>query len=75
MPKNESLENLARARSLKYEPPGREEIAGLLRTGTARLEDAQRIDNAPESRFDLAYNAAHALALAALRIHGYKPSN
>jgi len=25
-----------------------------------------------ESRFDLAYNAAHALALAALRFHGYR---
>lgn len=25
-----------------------------------------------ESRFDLAYNAAHALALAALRWHGYR---
>lgn len=27
-----------------------------------------------ESRFDLAYNAAHALSLAALRWHGYRPS-
>ena len=26
-------------------------------------------------RFDLAYNAAHALSLAALRWHGYRPSN
>lgn len=26
----------------------------------------------PESRFDLAYNAAHALALAALRFRGYR---
>ena len=29
----------------------------------------------PESRFDLAYNAAHALALAALRWHGYRSDN
>lgn len=28
-----------------------------------------------ESRFDLAYNAAHALLLAALRWHGYRASN
>ncbi len=28
-----------------------------------------------ESRFDLAYNAAHALCLAALRHHGYRASN
>ncbi len=27
-----------------------------------------------ESRFDLAYGAAHALCLAALRYHGYRPS-
>ena len=26
----------------------------------------------PRSRFDLAYNAAHALSLAALRRHGYR---
>jgi hypothetical protein len=30
--------------------------------------------NSLESRFDLAYNAAHALSLAALRWHGYRPS-
>lgn len=29
----------------------------------------------PESRFDLAYNAAHALALAALRSRGYRAEN
>ena len=28
-----------------------------------------------ESRFDLGYNAAHALCLAALRWHGYRSSN
>ncbi len=28
-----------------------------------------------ESRFDLAYNAAHALCLAALRWHGYRSGN
>lgn len=28
-----------------------------------------------ESRFDLAYNAAHAAALAALRAHGYRSEN
>jgi hypothetical protein len=29
----------------------------------------------PEIRFDLAYNAAHALALAALRWNGYRLNN
>jgi len=38
----------------------------------ARLQDAANITLALESRFDLAYNAAHALCLAALRCHGYR---
>jgi hypothetical protein len=66
------LERLAGLGHLKREPPGRAEIEGLIRTGAARLSDARRKDLSPESRFDLAYNAAHALALAALRWHGYR---
>ena len=72
MPENEAFEKLASAGLLKRERPGREEIAGLLHTAAVRLEDARKTTNAPESRFDLAYNAAHAFALAALRIHGYR---
>jgi hypothetical protein len=68
----EPLEKLASTGLLKQELPSREEIAGLLRTAAVRLEDARKTTNAPESRFDLAYNAAHAFALAALRIHGYR---
>ena len=37
-----------------------------------RLADAAKPSNSLESRFDLAYNAAHALALAALRGKGYR---
>ena len=48
------------------------EIAGLIRSGLARLADARNETLAPESRFDLAYNAARALCLAALRKHGYR---
>ena len=59
---------------LRPEPPDAEEFAGLVRSGEARLADAQRPENALESRFDLAYNAAHALCLAALRHSGYRPS-
>ena len=47
----------------------------LLRTGIARLQDARNTSLALESRFDLAYNAAHALCLAALRRKGYRASN
>lgn len=50
-------------------------MAGLQRTGIARLRDAQNSALALESRFDLAYNAAHALCLAALRRTGYRSGN
>jgi hypothetical protein len=55
---NENLENLVKIRQLKAEPATEEEIAGLLRSGLARLEDSKNKDLNMESRFDLAYNAA-----------------
>ncbi len=66
------LENLVRIGRLKREPPSAVEFAGLLHSGQRRLADADRAELAFESRFDLAYNAAHALALAALRHAGYR---
>lgn len=72
MPKKE-LDNLVATGRLKAEPPNVVEFAGLVESATARLRDAERTTNALESRFDLAYNAAHAFALAALRWHGYRP--
>lgn len=39
------------------------------------MKDAENIANSLDSRFDLAYNAAHALSFAALRHHGFRPSN
>jgi len=72
MQPNEALEALAATGILKGEPAVPDEINGLIRSATARLIDAQKTSNSPESRFDLAYNAAHAFALAALRFHGYR---
>jgi hypothetical protein len=72
---NEKLENLVKIRQLKAEPATKEEVAGLLRSGAVRLADAKNEDLSQESRFDLAYNAAHALALAALRGAGYRSEN
>ncbi len=66
------LERLADLHHLKREPPAREEMEGLIRSGATRLADAQKEGISPEGRFDLAYNAAHALALAALRSKGYR---
>ena len=69
------LERLASLGHLKREPPSEREVAGLLRVGRARLADSRRAELALESRFDLAYNAAHALALAALRRKGFRAAN
>lgn len=67
------LENLAGANGpLVPEPPDEAEIAGLLRSARARLADAHNDVLSLDSRFDLAYNAAHALSLAALRRQGYR---
>lgn len=59
---------------MQPEPPDAAEFTGLVKSGVTRLVDAERSENALESRFDLAYNAAHALCLAALRHAGYRSS-
>ena len=41
----------------------------------ARLDDVESAALSNEGRFDLLYNAAHALCLAALRHHGFRPAN
>ncbi|HEY8708471.1 MAG TPA: hypothetical protein VIM34_10775 [Burkholderiaceae bacterium] len=69
------LENLVRVRQLKAEPGTQSEFDGLTRSGEVRLRDAANLTLSPESRFDLAYNPAHALSLAALRWHGYRSEN
>lgn len=60
---------------LRAEVPDKKEFEGLIRSGQARLRDALNVTLSIESRFDLAYNAAHALCLAALRWHGYRSGN
>ncbi len=70
------LENLSGpGKPLKAEATDANEFAGLLRSGLARLKDAGNTTLALESRFDLAYNAAHSLSLAALRRLGYRAGN
>ena len=70
-----NLENLARTHSIKAEPFDPGEFNGLLRSGRKRLKDAGNTDLSPESRFTLAYDAAHSFSLAALRRTGYRPAN
>jgi hypothetical protein len=66
------LDNLVRIRQLKAELATQAEIEGLVRSGIARLKDSTIESLSLDGRFDLAYNAAHALSLAALRWHGYR---
>ncbi|MGQ0639388.1 MAG: hypothetical protein ACT4P6_01240 [Gemmatimonadaceae bacterium] len=69
------LENLVRIGQLKREPTNHSELEGLQRSGGARLRDAANKQLSLESRFDLAYNAAHAFALAGLRRLGFRSDN
>ena len=54
---NEKLDNLVNIGQLKAENSSTAEIAGLIRSGLARLADAKNEALNIESRFDLAYNA------------------
>jgi hypothetical protein len=71
----QELENLAKIGQLKAEPGTRAEFDGLVASARKRLADAHNQNLSFESRFDLAYNAAHAFALAALRRHDYRSKN
>lgn len=66
------LDHLVRVGQLHTEPASVGELGGLVRSGHRRLDDAAHEGLSLEGRFDLAYNAAHALALAALRFRGYR---
>lgn len=67
------LENLSGpGKSLFGESVDAREVQGLVQSARARLMDARNVSLSLESRFDLGYNAAHALCLAALRRLGYR---
>jgi hypothetical protein len=63
---------IVRIGKLAVEPGTRGEIDGLLKSGKERLADTRNEGLALSSRFDLAYNAAHAFSLAALRGLGHR---
>lgn len=69
------LDNLVATRQLKAEPASAAEVATLLQRAAALLTDAGNTALAPASRFSLAYDAAFALATAALRLRGYRPDD
>ena len=64
---------LERLADLAAEPPDSKEIRNFIKAGAERLRDSANPANSLASRFDLAYNASHALCLAALRIKGFRP--
>lgn len=73
MSKLSDLDNLCGpGKPLRQEPVDARECENLVLSGKRRLLDAQNKVLSIESRFDLAYNAAHALSLAALRRMGYR---
>jgi hypothetical protein len=66
----ERLDNLVRTGQVHQEPPDQAEIAGLLKLARTWLADCQIAGVSEEGQFMMAYDAAHSLALAAMRWHG-----
>jgi hypothetical protein len=66
------LQNLVKTRQLKPEPPDQAEFDNLLSLARQHLQDACVEGLSEQGQFSMTYNAAHALALAALRWHGYR---
>ena len=71
----EHLLNLKNIGQLKVEPPDQSELDGLIAAAGNRLRDAENQTLSADSRYSLSYDAAHSLALAALRWHGYRPEH
>ncbi|MDP3744856.1 MAG: hypothetical protein Q8Q76_11035 [Methylotenera sp.] len=67
-----ALDNLVSINKLKIEAADASEFAGMLQAGDRKLLDAQLEGLSEDSQFSLAYGAAHAFSLAALRWHGYR---
>lgn len=72
---HDELDNLVRIRQLSVGDATESEIRNLIERGLKKLRDSKRVELDPESQFDLVYNAAHALSLAALRFAGYRSEN
>ena len=71
----ERLDNLVNINQLKKELPDQYEFDGMVNSAKRRLTDAQVESLSEDGQFSLAYGAAHALALAAMRWHGYRSEN
>jgi hypothetical protein len=69
------LDNLVKTNNLKIEPADQKEFDGMVISAKRRLQDANVESLSDDSRFSLAYGAAHALSLAAMRWYGYRSDN
>ena len=69
-----SLENLLQTGQLKEHPVDAAEIHKLLAAARRSLKDARVEQISLELRFDAAYNSILQSTLAALMVHGYRPS-
>jgi hypothetical protein len=68
----QALDNLVKIGKLKPEPADQAEFDGMVAAASIKLKDVKLPGLSVDSQFSLAYSAAHALALAALRCHGYR---
>ncbi|MEN8219398.1 MAG: hypothetical protein ABFS56_24200 [Pseudomonadota bacterium] len=66
------MDNLVKIGQLKFEPPDQNEFDGMIASAKARLQDSKLTGLSADSQFSLAYGAAYALSLAAMRWHGYR---
>lgn len=71
----QELDNLVRIGNFKAEAASRKEFDGMVKSARRGLADAENESIETDSQFDLAYEAAHKFALAALRHQGYRSEN
>ncbi len=72
---SEYLDNLVGIHRLKKEPPDQNEFDGLIQSARNRIADARIEGLSEDGKFLSACGAAHSLATAALRWHGYRSDN
>lgn len=71
---SEQLQNLHKIGLLDAVPFSAELLEKMLNVAHTRLQDAMRLDNSMETRFDCAYTAIRAVADAALLKRGFRTS-
>ena len=70
-----ALDRLVETGQLKVQATSKEDLAGFVANAEQALADAAIPALSSSNRFKLAYDASHALALAAMRAHGYRPGS